>query len=219
MNKSFFIIFTGLLSCPLYGAQVNSKNSEIAELDLSRVITRSNYSADTAPIDEHPDLHNDSSTTQKKNRRFPCNSCNKVCGNRGALTVHLRTHEKEKAVHCEYCPKFFFENSKLKTHIEKVHSKAACTMSTQRKRRQSSNKGVAKPFKCPICDRNFIRKGNLTLHRRTHGETERLYCAHCHKAFVRKQTLQTQQKRSSRLQRSLHNRFLCSVCKAIAIRK
>ena len=43
-----------------------------------------------------------------------------------------------------------------------------------------------KPFSCPVCNKNFTRKGDLKQHQDTiHTEERPFICAHCEKTFNR----------------------------------
>ena len=47
-----------------------------------------------------------------------------------------------------------------------------------------------KPFKCPICEKEFTQKNNLERHLLTHEtDTPRFECEICHKTFAHKESL------------------------------
>ena len=64
---------------------------------------------------------------------------------------HLFKHtdNRTKDYSCDLCDKRFYEKSKLKLHIKKVHSDTKMS--------------------CDVCDKQFKTSDNLKIHKKTHS--------------------------------------------------
>ena len=89
-------------------------------------------------LDHHIKLHHLSI------KDFQCNLCQKKFGYKHVLSLHLRSHTKEKAFECKICPKKFKHQASLNKHILAIHE--------------------GEKFQCQICNIEFGRKDNLKAH-------------------------------------------------------
>ena len=84
---------------------------------------------------------------------YACKTSGMAFSKSSSLTVHMRTHTKEKPFDCKTCGKAFSGSSNLTRHM-RTHS-------------------GEKPFDCKTCGRAFARSDNLATHMRTHSGKKR----------------------------------------------
>ncbi|CAG9803055.1 unnamed protein product [Chironomus riparius] len=87
----------------------------------------------------------------QESNKFVCSHCGKSFASKGQLTVHERSHNKEKPFICEICNKAFSHRETLVTHST-VHTKI-------------------KPYACENCNQTFSCVGNLIKHRKVRPNT------------------------------------------------
>ncbi|KAB0350969.1 hypothetical protein FD754_015826 [Muntiacus muntjak] len=120
-----------------------------------------------------------------------CRVCKKSFLYQSQLTLHQRTHTRERPFHCDICDKGFIQLSDLRVH-QRIHTgekpyrcdlcpKRFTHDSTLRAHRRTHTQ--EKPFRCEHCDRAFGHRGNLNVHRRTHSGLKPYVCPECHGAF------------------------------------
>lgn len=127
--------------------------------------------------------------THKIGKVHKCEYCDKICSHLSELTVHIRSHTKDKPYTCDKCYKSFSYKNSLNCHI--------LTHSTERY------------FVCPVCEREFILKHQLKKHMRVHTGEKPYVCPRCHRSFAHSNVL--------KYHISTHNEeyFKCSVCEEI----
>ncbi|KAJ8707296.1 hypothetical protein PYW08_011430 [Mythimna loreyi] len=118
---------------------------------------------------DHMKLH----TTDRK-RNYTCDRCGKMFYNKGTLTSHILSHDKNRPHVCRICNKSFLYPNMLRRHVE-MHS------------------GV-KPFSCEQCGRCFRLQYQLNAHKIIHTDSMPYVCSYCHKAFRFKQILKNHER-------------------------
>ena len=85
---------------------------------------------------------------------------------------HLKLHQTENLLSCEYCEKKFTRNDALKQHRTK------CMLVTKKNEN----------FSCQVCNKNFKSVNILHVHQKTHGD--KIYnCYICYKIYKNKAKL------------------------------
>ena len=127
----------------------------------------------------------------KKDRRFPCEQCEKTFATRHVLECHVMTKHTTGGHHtCDICHKVYKTEYTLKMH-QHYH--------TQDKQR----------FMCDTCGKGFMYKSVLKLHKYVHINDKNFKCMTCGKCFKTYPTLSTH----NRLVHNDDHPFECSICK------
>lgn len=87
-------------------------------------------------------------------RNLPCSveGCSRMFYTKYQMSLHVKAvHEGNPQFQCEQCGKKLIDVTKLKRHIEAMHTN-----------RES------KPYKCDICGKGFATKDYVWLHKKTH---------------------------------------------------
>ena len=159
--------------------------------------------------------------SDKDEKQFTCEICNKVFSSKGKLKSHITivhegrkpftrlkahidsVHEKKKPFLCETCNERFKTKQILLRHIASKHIRkgpyqcATCNSEFEEKRglneHVSSVHGGINPFKCDLCESTFARQNGLNRHKRSVHEktTTFLYCQICNKGFSQKHHLKS----------------------------
>ena len=114
----------------------------------------------------------------KEEKKFHCNSCNKIFMTKGNLEQHLSVHSNIKPFACQFsCGTAFKSNGCRKRH------EFSCVFNKNRKLHL-----------CPICKREFtfqssLKKHYVTIHRAS--EDKKFKCQLCGKGFNFKDRLKT----------------------------
>ena len=89
-------------------------------------------------------LYKHQNLEKEKDTEYTCEICGKV-GRYGKLGLirHKRAAHSKKDKPCQYCGRLFSENSRVKNHIEQVHTK---------------------PLQCNICPKGYRTKAQLENH-------------------------------------------------------
>lgn len=151
----------------------------LASLELSLPIKDSitpDSSRGSTPVQD--DISSTSSTSPKdgafndsadklseKHKPLHCQFCNKIFFKNSRLQEHLRVHTGEKPFKCDICDKGFRLNMRLKDHLRRHNDK--------------------KEFSCSICGLQVNCRQDLVLHQKHHVGDKRYKCEYCDKAFVR----------------------------------
>ncbi|KAF9414288.1 hypothetical protein HW555_007766 [Spodoptera exigua] len=118
---------------------------------------------------DHMKLH-----TIDRKRNYTCDRCGKMFYNKGTLTSHILSHDKNRPHVCRICNKSFLYPNMLRRHVE-MHS------------------GV-KPFSCEQCGRCFRLQYQLNAHKIVHTDSMPYVCSYCNKAFRFKQILKNHER-------------------------
>ena len=110
-------------------------------------------------------------------RNYICKICNKSYKRSDHLRRHMITHDPNpNYFECEFCLKRFSLNYHLTSHLQKVHG--------QKK---------LKVYKCPDCDKYFLKKSKLFLHQKDfHNfvfDKIPCYYPYCNKSYITEQKL------------------------------
>ncbi|KAG5871593.1 hypothetical protein JTB14_022697 [Gonioctena quinquepunctata] len=144
-----------------------------------------------------------------------CEECKKVFYDRALYTKHIKEHNANKAVECEYCQKKFDKAKNLSEHIRLQHKqdeeKKKCHICGKEFINNALLKNHVKIhdkcFKCPHCDRLFASRYNLETHSVTHSGAKNHKCTTCEKSFSTKTGLKNHY--------ATHNEdrlFQCEIC-------
>ena len=131
---------------------------------------------------------------QTKTKKLTCNRCGKVFSTKSSLSSHRFTCMKEYLYACELCEKKFQDASNLKRHM-KMHSD--------------------KLFHCKICNQNFSRKCDLTVHNGSYHPGIKTYkCKFCVLMFRTGDDRQFHQLTHFNSQKRSNdpNKWKCKVC-------
>jgi len=100
------------------------------------------------------------------NRRdYKCQSCGKLLKNSRDLKYHARVHTGAKVYSCSHCSDSFTWLSQLKIHLLKSHNEGSW-------------------FTCHICQKKFVRSGDLKKHVACHEDRKPYVCSECPKCFL-----------------------------------
>ena len=100
-------------------------------------------------------------------KKFGCNVCDKRFGTKKDIEIHTRQHHGASKLSCEKCGPSFGYKSALTRHIESCGKQTKC-------------------FKCPACEKMFISKNALYMHKRAKHRNEINICEICVKSFNKK---------------------------------
>ncbi|XP_030267008.1 zinc finger protein OZF-like isoform X8 [Sparus aurata] len=123
--------------------------------------------------------------------------CGKRCGQKSKLTIHTRSHVREKPFPCSERGKRFKLKYILTQHMvvhteERPFSCSECGKRFKEKRTLTQHMAIhsgEKPFTCSECGKRFTQKGTLTDHMVIHSGERPFSCSECDKRFKRKQDL------------------------------
>ncbi|CAH1993701.1 unnamed protein product [Acanthoscelides obtectus] len=104
------------------------------------------------------------------NTSYKCQICNEIFLKFPEYRIHKKNHSIEKR-RCHICNIVCQNISKLRDHINK-------------------HLGL-KPFKCDQCDKCFISKHHVKLHKRCHSTEKIFKCTKCEKAFKNQMSLRS----------------------------
>lgn len=124
--------------------------------------------------------------THETTEVFSCEVCKKTFLTRGRLRRHMYIHG-EFRLFCKYCGKGFHLKDNMNKHIDLMHEKKNpnrfkceyCTKSFNVKGNLMQHiNGVhlkTLPYRCPICDQGFRKKGFMLGHMKNHAVKKQEY--------------------------------------------
>ncbi|KAI8130284.1 Zinc finger protein Gfi-1b [Lucilia cuprina] len=106
--------------------------------------------------------------------QYGCAYCSKKYASKSTLQLHLQSHEK-KRFECTFCGKQFQRNSILKLHLKRHNnSNVICNIckkvfseSGALARHSKIHEENVVQYHCKLCDKNILRKDNMTRHLNT----------------------------------------------------
>ena len=101
-----------------------------------------------------------------------------------------RNEALQRKHRCNSCTASFKKSSHLKQHVLSVHSRL-------------------KPFKCDVCDKNFVTRGSLNGHLRTHTMDQAFQCSICPMVFTTKGSARRHMSSSHKVERL----YVCPICR------
>ncbi|XP_070177527.1 zinc finger protein 189-like isoform X2 [Littorina saxatilis] len=118
----------------------------------------------------------------KPPKKYTCDICFQSFSLRQSVQRHKRNvHMKRRDYGCDLCHKTFSDSYYLKHHQQVYHN--------------PSGEVVRQTVKCDVCDKGFLAKSAMTMHKRTvHYGLRRQSCVKCGKKFRDKFTLERHQK-------------------------
>ncbi|XP_061908153.1 zinc finger protein 649-like [Entelurus aequoreus] len=139
---------------------------------------------------KHPEF------SEKKTQRkcLVCSICAKSFPYESHLTLHMRTHTREKPYRCSVCGKGFSQKGNMAAHMtthteDKPFSCLVCDEKFSRKSymvlHMRTHTGE-KPFSCSVCGQRISRKSNILSHMRTHTGEKPFCCSYCDRRFSHK---------------------------------
>lgn len=98
-----------------------------------------------------------------------CDQCDFQSTSKTSWRTHRKSHKsfEERPFKCERCGQRFFENMKLRKHINQVHSDV-------------------RNFKCTTCGKAFKEAMKLKIHEKIHKGEYEAFCPECGKGFIQK---------------------------------
>ncbi|XP_065922453.1 zinc finger protein 37 isoform X2 [Magallana gigas] len=123
--------------------------------------------------EEHQSLSQLTEHNQKAHNLFTCDICLKTYAKKRYVQQHRKRHTQEKKFQCSICGFKFFEQSKLKSHLE-IHKPV-----TEREL----------PYKCSICMKQFHNRTGWTEHMNTHTGQKPHKCSICGAEFAHSSAL------------------------------
>ncbi|PVD20845.1 hypothetical protein C0Q70_19006 [Pomacea canaliculata] len=145
-----------------------------------------------------------------ENIQFPCKSCNFVATSRGRLWSHQLTHLGVSGLECPQCQERFETMKRLRAHIICTHPEMPredMEKLTGYKHKTQGKLG-RRSYKCPYCDRIFIRANSeLQKHIWIHEGIKPFKCSECSYACRSKNNLQAHM-----LRHSNQKPFSCQEC-------
>jgi len=114
-------------------------------------------------------INNGNGNNTSPEKRFKCDTCDRVFAQKNLLIKHMRKHTGEKPYDCHLCPKSFAQLDYLISHT-RTHT-------------------GEKPFQCTQCEKAFASNQNLTAHMKFHSGDYPLVCLTCGKAFPLEQSV------------------------------
>ncbi|XP_075989285.1 uncharacterized protein LOC142985169 isoform X5 [Anticarsia gemmatalis] len=158
---------------------------------------------------------------------FACTYCPKIFDSVPKQKSHIRTAHTHKDVinRCPHCNEGFREYYKREEHLSKVHGVEnnvfkcnACEevfLSAKNLRRHVKKDHLMdRRHRCSLCDMQFFRLHDLSMHMVKHTGVKKFKCEVCLKSYGRKKTLKEHMK--------IHNgdrRFRCEECDATFVQK
>ncbi|KPI99627.1 Zinc finger imprinted 3 [Papilio xuthus] len=110
-----------------------------------------------------------------------CNICNIRCKHASALVAHKKRHQVKWR--CSACGGAWSRASVAADHVSRAHHAAnpthQCSLCTQHFPIHMGDK----EFSCPHCDKKFLFKRAMEVHRATHDPDARIYCYSCDLSF------------------------------------
>ncbi|XP_048763248.2 zinc finger protein OZF-like isoform X2 [Ostrea edulis] len=132
---------------------------------------------------------------QEKHDLFTCDICLKTYAKKRYVQQHKKRHTQEKKFQCGVCGFKFFEQSKLKSHME-IHKPAAerelpykCSVCMKQFHNRTgwtehmNTHTGQKPYKCSVCNSEFAHSSALKRHEASHIPYEPVKCDLCGKKF------------------------------------
>ncbi|XP_072319080.1 uncharacterized protein [Eucyclogobius newberryi] len=116
-----------------------------------------------------------------QDRPFSCSVCTKTFPQKRNLKSHMRVHTGERPYHCVPCGLSFKFQQNFSQHDLTVHRKD-------------------KPFRCRVCKKDFVDKGEMIAHRNSHNSS--ISCSTCNKTFTCKKYLRRHLERCPRKKRT-----------------
>ncbi|XP_023243759.1 zinc finger protein 62-like [Centruroides sculpturatus] len=140
-----------------------------------------------------------------------CDLCKQTFVNKEILQAHLNFHIGKKPFCCTTCNQKFSWQFLLRRHRKEHNSEKQSEIDHCKLRLPSSSSNErkvskSKHFRCDICDKLLISKGNLERHNKTHHQVSHC-CKICKKNFQTKSKLRKHQRTHS-----VDRPFKCDVC-------
>ena len=107
---------------------------------------------------------------ENHSREFKCEHCLKIFGSKNNMQKHIDTIHKKLRKHvCNICGKSFTDPTPLKQHTQ----------------RHNADPKV-RPFKCKLCEKDFMLQVHLRAHELGAHESENVKCDFCNKELGKK---------------------------------
>nr|KAG5708031.1 hypothetical protein BaRGS_025169 [Batillaria attramentaria] len=147
---------------------------------------------------------------EHENVKFPCKDCEFVASSRTKLWNHQLTHLGINGLECPHCTEKFDGMKRLRSHMVTAHpdtAKEELEKLTGYKHKTQGKMG-RRSYKCPHCDRVFIRANSeLQKHIWIHEGIKPFKCTLCTYACRSKNNLAAHM-----LRHSTHKPFACQEC-------
>ena len=143
-------------------------------------------------------------------KRFVCNRCGRRFAKNGALQTHLRNHD-EFTHSCSICRQVFARTRDLNAHMALDHDILRGVRATNALEAAGdepvSNIESQTPYSCTVCNKQFVKEGNLRIHEKLCLTGERKFvCDKCGRSFSQQKYLRAHLRNHDQYQ------FSCSIC-------
>ncbi|XP_035712445.1 oocyte zinc finger protein XlCOF6 isoform X1 [Folsomia candida] len=164
--------------------------------------------------------------THDPDAKVKCEICGKMLKNPATLSIHVRTlHTKLDRPTCDTCHKIVSTSASLRIHIDTVHSKIKrprfpcefpnCEKSYLRKGDLSVHKTTEHTenptrFPCTLCGKEFKIRKNLEMHISSHTTEKAYTCSTCGRSYAQQTAMKHHE--ATHLEKSSQKIFRCELC-------